>query len=79
MCTNAQSLPGKVSKLSCIAAEHNPDLLLVTETWCNSDITNAVLSIEGYDLIPELRLDRAELIRGVVEVLLYMPNVEYQF
>ena len=49
---------GKVSELSAVASEIRPDVICLTETWCNGDITNAVLSIDGYELLPDLRMDR---------------------
>ena len=58
--TNAQSLAGKVSELSVIASDLRPDVIALTETWCNEDISNAVLSIEGYELLPDLRMDRMD-------------------
>jgi hypothetical protein len=33
--TNAQSIVGKVDELSSVASEMQPDLILVTESWCN--------------------------------------------
>ena len=56
--TNSQSLPGKVNELSCIASDLKPDIIALTETWCNGKISSAVLSIDGYELVPELRMDR---------------------
>jgi hypothetical protein len=47
-----------VNELACIASDLKPDVIALTETWCNSEISNAVLSIDGYELVPELRLDR---------------------
>jgi hypothetical protein len=47
-----------VNKLSCCAADLNPDIILVTESWCNSDITDAFLAIQGFELKSDLRLDR---------------------
>ena len=41
--TNAQSLAGKVNELSVVASEIKPDIIALTETWCNSDITDAEL------------------------------------
>ena len=41
-----------------------PDLVLVTETWCNSEISNAYLDIPGYELQPDLRMDRCDTDRG---------------
>jgi len=58
--TNAQSLAGKVNELSCIASDIKPDIIALTETWCNNDITNAVISIDGYEIVPDLRMDRMD-------------------
>jgi len=58
--TNAQSLAGKVCELSAIASDLRPDVIALTETWCNSDISSAVLSIDGYELLPDLRMDRKD-------------------
>ena len=41
-----------------------PDIVLVTETWCNSEINNAYLNINGYELQPDLRRDRSDTDRG---------------
>jgi hypothetical protein len=35
-----------------------PDLILLTETWCNEQILNAFLDIPGYELLQDLRKDR---------------------
>jgi Reverse transcriptase (RNA-dependent DNA polymerase)/Endonuclease-reverse transcriptase len=42
----------------------DPDLILVTETWCNDQITDAYLSLPGYELVNELRKDRYDTDRG---------------
>jgi hypothetical protein len=60
MYTNAQSLIGKVNELSCTVNDIAPDLILISETWCNDKITNAFLSIPGYDVQDDLRVDRAD-------------------
>ena len=39
--TNAQSLVGKVNELSCTAFDMDPDIILVTESWCNEAISDA--------------------------------------
>ncbi len=49
-----------MSELACIAADTSPDLIIITETWCNSDIADAFLSIPGYDMLPDLRVDRVD-------------------
>ena len=56
--TNAQSVVGKMNELTCTASELEPDLILVTESWCNSEVDNAYLGILGYELQPDLRVDR---------------------
>ncbi len=54
MYTNAQSLAGKVNELSCTVVDLNPDLILLTETWLNKDISDAYLTIPGYELKSDL-------------------------
>lgn len=54
----------KVDELSCVADMIKPDLILITESWCNEDISDAHLSIEGYELVPDLRMDRDNTVRG---------------
>jgi hypothetical protein len=61
---NAQSIVKKVDELGCVADLSKPDLILVTESWCNEDISNAFLSLDGYELIPDLRMDRETTARG---------------
>jgi hypothetical protein len=57
---NAQSVVGKVNELNALAADLEPDLILVTETWCNKDITDAYLTINGYEIQQDLRRDRED-------------------
>jgi hypothetical protein len=42
----------------------NPDIILVTESWCHSEISNAFLSIDGYEIQPDLRMDREDTAGG---------------
>ena len=65
MYTNAQSIIGKLNKLSAYTAEARPDFILLTETWCNPSITNADLSLPGYQLETELREDREDTHNGL--------------
>ncbi len=60
MYTNAQSLVGKVNELSCTACDIDPDIILVTESWCNEGISDAYLSIQGYELKSKLRINRSD-------------------
>ncbi len=58
-------MTNKISELTATLHEINPDLVLLTETWLNSSINNAAISIKGYELIPDLRVDRETTERGV--------------
>jgi Reverse transcriptase (RNA-dependent DNA polymerase)/Endonuclease-reverse transcriptase len=62
---NAQSILSKVDELACIANDVKPDLILLTESWCREEISNAFLQIPGYDMQPELRMDRTDTAAGV--------------
>ena len=62
---NARSLVNKVDHLSILINDHKPDLILITETWCNSTITNAMLNIQGYYIDPSLRSDRTDTANGI--------------
>ena len=47
----------------------------MTETWANDSITNAMLNIPGYNLEPELRVDRADTTNGIGGgILIYAKN-----
>ena len=61
---NSQSIVNKINELGCVTSDLEPDLVLVTETWCNSDVNNAYLDIPGYELLPDLRMDRCDTDRG---------------
>jgi hypothetical protein len=52
---NAQSIVGKIGELTAVMQDIEPDLILLTETWCNSTIPDAFLTLEGYRLETDLR------------------------
>ena len=62
---NAQSIVGKMGELAACAAELSPDLILICESWCREDISDAFLQLPGYELIPDLRKDRSDTVNGV--------------
>ena len=64
MYLNAQSIIKKVDELQCAAEIQKPDIILITESWCNSDISDAFLSIDGYEVQTDLRIDRGDTARG---------------
>ena len=40
-----------------------PDLILLTETWCNENISDSVLAISGYEI--QIRTDRLDTANGI--------------
>jgi hypothetical protein len=46
----------------------------VTESWCNDQITEAFLTVPGYDLINDLRIDRTNTDKGCGGGLLVYPK-----
>jgi hypothetical protein len=61
---NAQSIVRKTDELAGVASTLLPVLILITETWCHSDISDAYLSINGYEVQADLRLDRQDTAHG---------------
>jgi len=52
-----------------------PDIVLVTESWCHQETTNAYLSVDGYELVPDLRVDREDTAQGRGGgILVYVKN-----
>jgi hypothetical protein len=49
---------GKIDELSSVASDLGPDIILVTETWCNNQVSDAFLSLPNYELVTYLRKDR---------------------
>jgi len=43
----------KINDLQILINDSDPDLILITETWCNEDISNAMLNVTGYFIEPE--------------------------
>ena len=62
---NARSLTNKINDLCILINDTNPDIILITETWCNEGVSTALLNIHGYNIDPELRLDRRDTINGI--------------
>ena len=57
--TNAQSVIKKMDESKVLAAEKNPDIILLTETWTHDEIDNDFLLINGYEIT--VRKDRKDL------------------
>ena len=62
MYTNAQSVLKKMSELRAVIEINKPDVVALTETWTNSDISNEFLHIDGYEILE--REDRVDTSRG---------------
>jgi hypothetical protein len=43
-----------------IVSDIEPDVILKTESWFNNAITDTFLSIPGYEVQPDLQIDRAD-------------------
>lgn len=56
---------GKLGELTTLATCEGPDLILISETWCNAEICDAALSIPGYSLETDLRKDRQDTRNGI--------------
>jgi hypothetical protein len=75
MYLNAQSLFNKINELNVTVAEEAPDLIFISETWCGPHITNAELTVAGYQLESELRRDRADTTAGIGGGLLVYSKI----
>jgi len=62
---NARSICSKLNDLEILLNDEKPDLVLICETWCNSDVTNAMLNVPGYFIEPDLRVDRKDTTNGI--------------
>ena len=58
-----------------LLTEHDPDFVLITETWLNKDSSTAMLNIEGYYIEPDLRMDRRDNLNGIGGgLIVYIKN-----
>jgi ribonuclease P/MRP protein subunit RPP40 len=60
--TNAQSVVNKMEELRVVVSLKRPDIIAITETWTNNDISDEFLCLDGYELIE--RKDREDTDRG---------------
>ena len=61
---NARSLFKKLDDLAEVMDFYKPTIVIVCETWLNNKTTNAMLSIPGYYIQNELRIDRQDTRHG---------------
>jgi Reverse transcriptase (RNA-dependent DNA polymerase)/Endonuclease-reverse transcriptase len=74
--TNAQSLFSKVEELVAVVEFLHPDVVLLTETWTNGSISDAMIQIPGYRI--EGRKDRLDTKNGVGGGLVFYVKDCYQ-
>ena len=65
MYTNIQSVCSKINELAVHTVDQQPDIILLTETWCNASVPDAALAIPGYHLETDLRMDRTDTTNGI--------------
>ena len=75
MYTNARSIVSKLDHLNILINDHKPHLVLITESWCNNDVANSILSIDNYYIDSDLRKDKCNARRGTGGgLLVYVRN-----
>ena len=62
---NARSLFRKLNDLAIANDFLNVDLICICESWLNSNTTNAMLSLAGFNLVTDLRVDRQDTLHGI--------------
>ena len=53
--SNAQSVLNKLPELQAIVYQHSPQIIAIAESWCNSDVGDAELHLQGYNLVHDDR------------------------
>jgi exonuclease III len=69
---NARSIVNKKKELELTVTEENLDVIAITETWLNKNVTDEEMSIKGYTLFREDRNDTIKRRGG--GVAMYIKN-----
>ena len=56
VCLNAMSIINKKNELNIMVDEIKPNIIGITESWANNDITDAELGLEGYVMFRKYRM-----------------------
>ena len=64
MYMNSQSTMNKLNELRAIVEMRKPDIIAITETWTNPGIANAILAINGYEIVARNDINDTEGGRG---------------
>jgi hypothetical protein len=54
-----------LDELEVTVAEDQPDVILLTEMWCNTEMNNAELQLDRYQLEVDCRKDRCDTTNGI--------------
>ena len=57
---NARSIVNKIKELKVMIEEENVDIISITETWLNDNVTDDEVSINGYTLFRKDRRDEVK-------------------
>ena len=69
---NARSIVNKIKELKIMIEEENVDIISITETWLNDNVTDDEVSINGYTLFRKDRRDEVKCRGG--GVAMYIKN-----
>ena len=58
VCLNARSIVNKKNELNIMVEDIDPHIVGITESWANTDITNAELRLIGYVMLRRDRIGR---------------------
>ena len=58
MCLNARSIVNKKNELNIMVEDIDPHIIGITESWANTDITDAELGLTGYVMFRRDRIGR---------------------
>ena len=50
MTINAQSLTNKMNEFKLLVEDKRPDIISITESWGNENITDGIFAIQGYTM-----------------------------
>ena len=72
MCLNARSIVNKKNKLNIMVEDIDRDIIGITESWANTDITDAELGLTGYVMFRRDRIGR----RGGGVILYVIESIQ---
>ena len=59
VCLHTRSIINKKNELNIMVDDIKPDIIGITESWANNDITDAELGLEGYMMFRKDRMGRS--------------------